>query len=74
MNIASKLLNIDFMVYDCHLTTNEYLENMVRYAIFFKDSPDFFAVVIQRFFSPQAILNGHKSVASMATYEFLRLT
>ena len=74
VRIAAKLLNIDFCRYDCHLTTNEYLENIVRYAVFFRNSPDFFGIVIQRFFSPQAFLNTHKSVASIATYEFMKLT
>ena len=73
VRLASKLLNIDFCLYDCHLTTNEYLEAMARYAVFFRSSPDFFGIVIQRFFSPAAILNAHKSVASTATYEFMKL-
>ena len=35
--LVTKLLNINFLAYDSHLTTNEYFECMVRYSVFFKD-------------------------------------
>ena len=50
--LVTKLLNINFLAYDCYLTTNEYFECMVRYSVFFKEDAQFFATVIQKFFSP----------------------
>ena len=34
--VTQKILNIDFLVYNSHLTTNQYLESIVRYAVFFQ--------------------------------------
>lgn len=72
--LVTKLLNVDFLAYDNHLTTTEYFECIVQYSGFFKDDEQFFATVIQKFFSPQGIVNPRKAVASNATYEFMKLT
>ena len=46
---------------------------MVRYSVLFQTQPEFFQSVIQRFFSDKAILSKQKAVASIATYEFMKL-
>ena len=50
--LATKLLNVDLLAYDNHLTTTKYFECIVQYSGFFKDDQQFFATVIQKFFSP----------------------
>ena len=50
-----------------------YFETLARYASFFKDDPNFFAHIITKFFSPQAILHKTRAVASRSLYIFLRL-
>ena len=71
--LINMLLKIDYLAYNNHLTTNCFLETLVRYAFFFTESAEFFQHIVTSFYSDKAILNENKSVASQATYQFLRL-
>ena len=72
--LVQRLLTLNFLDYDCHLTTDAYFETIVRYADYFKGNHQFYSSVVAQFFSDRGIRHGTKAIASQSLNQFLRLT
>ena len=68
-----KIAMIDYLAYNNHLTTNCYLETLVRYSNYYMLEETFLKFVIGKFFSQQAIYSQDKVVSCPSVYQLLRL-
>jgi hypothetical protein len=72
--LVEKCTSIDYLGYGCHLTTNCYLETMVRYSNLFIGDAQWMMRLVRQFFSPNAaILSIDKAVSSPSVHTLLRL-
>ena len=73
LQLVQLATQIDYLAYNCHLTTNCYLETMVRYGNYFVQDPSFMQDLCQKFYSPFGIGNPLKAIASPSVHQMLRL-
>lgn len=71
--IIEKIASIDFFRYNCHLTTNCFLETMCRYCYFFKHNANFLPMFANQCFSQFGILSTNSTISIATTNNLLRM-